>query len=75
MAFTPADLESLNAALASGELTVTVNGRTVTYRSVPDLLKARAAIESDLAAQTAASAGQGRGRTGYFTFATSRERY
>ena len=70
MAFTTTDLDQINAALASGELTVTVQGRTVTYRSTSDLLKAKSAIESELAAQRPA----GRPRTGYFNFATSRER-
>jgi hypothetical protein len=71
MAFTTSDLDSINAAIASGELTVSVQGRSVTYRSLSDLLKAKSAIESDLAAQRTG----GRVRTGYFTFATSRERY
>jgi hypothetical protein len=71
MAFTPSDLESINAAIASGELTVSVQGRSVTYRSIHDLLKAKNTIESELAAQRPG----GRVRTGYFSFATSRERY
>lgn len=70
MAFTSADLDSINAAIASGELTVSVQGRTVTYRSIDDLLKAKAAVESGIALQ----AGATRVRTGYFTFATARER-
>lgn len=70
MSFTSADLASVNAAIASGELTVSVQGRTVTYRSIDDLIKARAVIESGLAA---ASPG-GRARTGYFQFAMQRER-
>ena len=45
------DLESINAAIASGELTVSVQGRSVTYRSIHDLLKAKNTIESELAAQ------------------------
>jgi len=71
MAFSTADLESINAAIASGELTVSVQGRSVTYRSIDDLLKAKRAIEDGLRAQSAAP----RARTGYFTFATSRERF
>jgi len=70
MAFTESDLQSVNTAIASGELTVKVAGREVTYRSLDDLLKARAAITSDIAAARAG----GRVRTGYFNFATSRER-
>ena len=42
MAVTQADLDSIDRALASGELQVTIDGRSTTYRSVDDLLKARA---------------------------------
>lgn len=70
MPFTSADLASVNAAIASGELTVSVQGRTVTYRSLDDLIKARAVIEGDIAA----SSGSTRVRTGHFRFATQRER-
>jgi hypothetical protein len=42
MSFTSDDLAAINTAIASGELTVTVQGRTVTYRSIDDLIKARA---------------------------------
>lgn len=72
MSFTADDLAQVNAAIASGELTVSVQGRTVTYRSIDDLFKAKAAIEAGIAAQTA---GTGRARTGHFTFAMARERY
>jgi roadblock/LC7 domain-containing protein len=73
MSFTADDLAQVNAAIASGELTVSVQGRTVTYRSIDDLFKAKAAIEADLAAQAAGSGR--RARTGHFTFAMARERY
>ena len=43
MAFTQADIDALDAAIASGELSVsTPDGRSVTYRSLDDLRKARA---------------------------------
>jgi len=48
MAFTTTDLENIEAAIATGELTVSVNGRTVTYRSMTDLLKARDLISGAL---------------------------
>ncbi len=51
MAFTPQDLASVDAAIASGELTIRSNGREVTYRSQADLFKAREAISAALAAQ------------------------
>lgn len=72
MSFTADDLANIDAAIASGELTVSVQGRTVTYRSIDDLFKARSAIQAGIAAQTA---GSGHARTGYFTFAKARERY
>ena len=51
MAFTPQDLQAIDAAIASGEMTVSSNGREVTYRSQADLFKAREAISAALAAQ------------------------
>jgi len=48
MAFTTTDLDNIEAAIATGELTVSVNGRTVTYRSMADLLKARDLISGAL---------------------------
>jgi roadblock/LC7 domain-containing protein len=44
MAWTQTDLDAIDAAIASGELTVSVNGRLVTYRSIAELLRARAAM-------------------------------
>jgi arginase family enzyme len=70
MAYTTADLDRLDRAIASGTLTVEVGGRKITYHSVDALLKARAHV----AATLAASAGQP--STGAFkrvTFATQRE--
>ncbi len=68
MSFTQSDLNSINTAIASGELTVSVQGRTVTYRSMDDLLKARTLIETDLATQRPG----GSIRTGHFRFTTAR---
>jgi hypothetical protein len=57
MAFTSADLDSIDRAIASGELTVrTANGSMVTYRDMDQLLAARATI----AAAVAANSGQRR---------------
>lgn len=44
MAFTQTQLDAIDTAIASGELSVTYDGRSVTYRSLDDLLKARALI-------------------------------
>lgn len=48
MAFTAEDLENLNAAIASGELSVMIDGRQVTYRSISELLKAKNHITQTL---------------------------
>lgn len=72
MAFTQTDLDNINAAIASGELRASVNGRTVEYRSVAELERARGIIEADLAKASVPAAGR---RTSFhFQFATTRER-
>lgn len=68
MTFTTSDLANVKAAIASGELRVTVNGRTVEYRSMADLLKAKATIETELS-----QGGRGRAGGSYrYTFTTLR---
>ena len=55
MAWTQSDLDALEEAMASGEMTVrSPDGRLVTYQSLSDMLKLRAAMreEIDAAAQT-----------------------
>lgn len=52
MALTQADLDALDLAIASGELTVTTSGRTVTYQSTDKLLLARQHIANVLRAQS-----------------------
>lgn len=69
MALNSTDLDAINAAIASGELTVKHNGREVTYRSMADLLSAKKTIESEIAA--AASGGRP-GGSYRFTFQTGR---
>lgn len=72
MAFTLSDLAAVDAAIASGALTVRhQDGRMVTYRSMGELREAKKIITDDIAAQRPAAT---RARTGYFNFATSRER-
>lgn len=47
---TQTNLDAINAAIASGELSVRApNGSTVTYRSMDELLKARALAVADIA--------------------------
>jgi hypothetical protein len=68
MAYTSADLDALDAAIAGGELIVQVNGRKIEYRSIDELLKARAHVAQQL---QAAQPGQRRTRFA-FRFTTSR---
>lgn len=56
MAYTVTQLEALQAALASGELTVSYEGKTVTYRSIKDLKEALAVVQAGLEAQGTVSA-------------------
>ena len=51
MAWTNQDLEEIERAIATGELTVRFGDRLVTYRSMDELLAARVAIKRDLYAQ------------------------
>ena len=50
MAFTAADLVQIDAAIASGELTIRTNDRLVTYRSMAELKEARALVAGALTA-------------------------
>lgn len=55
MAFTQSDLDAIDRAIASGELSFTHNGRSVTYRSMSDLLKARDRIANEISASSSSS--------------------
>ena len=46
MAFTQTQLDAIEAAIASGVLTVQLDGKSVTYQSMSDLIKARNVIKS-----------------------------
>jgi hypothetical protein len=48
MAFSQADLDAIRAAIAKGEVSVTLDGRTITYRSIGELLQAEQRIASAL---------------------------
>ena len=56
MAYSQTQLEALEAALASGMLRVSFEGRSVEYRSVEELKKAIAEVKAALAAQDPAQA-------------------
>ena len=51
MAYTQADLDALDAAIAGGELTVKTQDRMVQYRSLAEMDQIRAKIAASLAAQ------------------------
>lgn len=68
MALTQTDLDALDRAIAGVELTVTVDGKSVTYRSMTELMRARAYV-----ADVIASASGRRRNVFYFTKAGSRD--
>lgn len=51
--FTVTQLEAIETAIASGELTVNYEGKSVTYRSMQDLIAARDLIRGELVASGA----------------------
>jgi hypothetical protein len=55
VAWTQQQLEAIEAAIASGELTVRFGDRTVTYRSMDELLQARAVIKESIDAPAGTS--------------------
>ena len=55
MAFSQTDLDNINSAIATGEMSVEFNGRRVTYRSIADLKEARNIVVADLAAASNSS--------------------
>ena len=48
MTWTTEDLTALDAAIKGGHLSVSHGGRTVTYRSLDDMLRVRNLIRSEL---------------------------
>jgi hypothetical protein len=50
MAYTTAQLQTLEDAIATGELTVEYEGKRVTYRSIADLIAARDFVRGELIA-------------------------
>lgn len=70
MAYTQADLSAVQAAIASGEMTVKHNGREVTYRSIAELRRAEDRIMADLAGQQ--QPGHSGGGSWRYNFTTAR---
>lgn len=54
MAYTQEQLDTLEAAIAGGELTVKYADRAVTYRSLDEMLRIRDALRRDLGLTPAA---------------------
>ena len=57
MAVTQADIDNLNAAIASGERQVTIGGQSVTYNGTADLIRARDDMRAELLRQSREVAG------------------
>lgn len=57
MAVTQTDIDALNTAIASGEKQVILDGQSVTYRSINDLITARNDLQEQLNREAAAAAG------------------
>lgn len=55
MAWTQTDLDAIETAIASGTLRVQFADRSVEYRSITELLKARDAIKNNLGAAASTS--------------------
>lgn len=51
MAVTQADIDNLNAAIASGTRSVTLRGQTITYGTIEALIKARNDLLGQMANQ------------------------
>ncbi len=60
MAVTQAQIDALNAAIASGTRSVTIGAQTVTYNTAASLIQARDDLLKQLQAQEAAAAGKRR---------------
>lgn len=69
MAVTQQDIDNLNAAIASGERVVVLNGQSVTYRAISDLIAARNDLQRQLQEQNAAANGTVRSRRRYAYYA------
>jgi len=57
MAYTQADLDAVETAIATGRLMVTINGRQITYKSNAELLRAKSDIVRALNRAAAKSSG------------------
>lgn len=58
MAITQSHIDTLNAAIASGERVVVLNGQSITYRTVADLIQARNDLVKQMQDAEARAAGR-----------------
>lgn len=65
MAVSQSDIDALNAAIASGERVVVLNGQSITYRSIDDLIKAKDHLTKQLQDDQLAAAGKARPKRFY----------
>jgi adenylate kinase len=72
MAHTQADLDTIKAAIASGEHLIEIAGRKVMYRSIDELRKARDDIAAELASTATASTSSVRRGSYQVRFSTAR---
>jgi hypothetical protein len=68
MAISQSDIDNIDAAIANAELTVTVDGKSVTYRTISELKRAREHLSGIVATQSGA-----RRAVYYFTAAGRRD--
>ena len=65
---TQAQLNALDAAIASGELIIQYEGKRIEYRSITELMKARRFVADQLSGQSAASPGALDNRISFASF-------
>lgn len=71
MPVTQADIDALNAAIATGERQTVISGESVTYRSVEEMIAARSDFQRQFnaAEATASTPGRRPSRRSLFRFA------
>lgn len=68
MAVTQADIDALNAAIASGERQVTIGGTSVTYQTIASLIQARNDLRDELKRQQEEASGTYRPKQTYIAY-------
>lgn len=68
MAVTQADIDNLNAAIASGARSVMIGGQQLTYNTSDSLIRARDDLQKQLNAQSQSASGTTRLKQSYGTY-------